>query len=102
MVLVPVLSPSAQFTLKGLFMVLSYLFKENHRSVELRLSPVLIPKHELKCNTAGASHAPRQKTVLCLRACLGMPMITEWPCNRPTFGDRKVQLTLKVPEAFPH
>ncbi|XP_077168830.1 Fanconi anemia group J protein isoform X2 [Paroedura picta] len=28
---VPVISPSAQFTLKGLFMVLAYLFKENHR-----------------------------------------------------------------------
>ncbi|XP_015281766.1 PREDICTED: Fanconi anemia group J protein [Gekko japonicus] len=30
-VLVPVISPSAQITLKGLFMVLSYLLKENHR-----------------------------------------------------------------------
>ncbi|KAL8199112.1 UNVERIFIED_CONTAM: Fanconi anemia group J protein, partial [Gekko kuhli] len=28
---VPVISPSAQITLKGLFMVLSYLLKENHR-----------------------------------------------------------------------
>uniref|UniRef100_A0ACB8ECJ0 Fanconi anemia group J protein n=1 Tax=Sphaerodactylus townsendi TaxID=933632 RepID=A0ACB8ECJ0_9SAUR len=28
---VPVISPSAQITLKGLFMVLFYLFKENHR-----------------------------------------------------------------------
>ncbi|XP_054857838.1 Fanconi anemia group J protein [Eublepharis macularius] len=29
--LVPVISPSTQITLKGLFMVLFYLFKENHR-----------------------------------------------------------------------
>lgn len=96
----PVISPSTQFTLKGLFMVLSYLFKENHRSVELHLCPALISKHKLKCSTAVASCAPQQKTCLCLLACLGTQMITESLCSRHMFGSKKVELILKISMVF--
>ncbi|XP_053130511.1 Fanconi anemia group J protein isoform X2 [Hemicordylus capensis] len=34
LVSIPVISPSTQFVLKGLFMILLYLFKENHRFAE--------------------------------------------------------------------
>lgn len=55
---IPVVSPATQIVLKGLFMVLLYLFKDNSRSVQIHsLSCVVVfhsaalPKYLFHCAT---------------------------------------------------
>lgn len=59
LVSIPVISPPTQIMLKGLFMVLRYLFKDNHRLVEQQgLSfPQRLIYTKLNMTIAGVCHA---------------------------------------------